>query len=102
MTATVNLLIEKLRAVEAKYEELTHSRADPEVVSDSKRYQKAAKTHSELGEIVSKFREYKDLETAINETEAMVREESDPELKAMADEELANLQQRLAQCETQL
>ena len=98
----VNLLIEKLRTVEARYEELNQSMADPEIVSDSKRYQKAAKTHSELGKIVSKFREYKDLERGVSETQAMVREESDSELRAMAEEELGSLEQRRAQCETDL
>ena len=98
----VNLLIEKLRTVEVRYEELNQSMADPEVVSDSKRYQKAAKTHSELGKIVSKFREYKDLERGISETQGMVREESDSELRAMAEEELASLEQRRAHCETDL
>jgi peptide chain release factor 1 len=99
---SVNLLIEKLRNVETRYEELNHLLADPETVSDSKRYQKTAKAHSELGEIVSKFREYKELEQGLNETRAMVREETDPELKAMAEEEVAGLEQRLTQCETDL
>jgi peptide chain release factor 1 len=102
MTTTVNLLIEKLRNVEARYEELNQLLAAPETVSDSKKYQKTAKAHSELGEIVAKFREYKDLERGIDGTRSMVREETDPELKAMAEEELASLEQRLAQCEIDL
>ena len=102
MTATVNLLIEKLRNVEARYEELNELLANPETVSDSKKYQKTAKAHSELGEIVEKYREYKDLERGISETRNMVREETDAELKSMAEEELANLEQRLAQCESDL
>jgi peptide chain release factor 1 len=102
MSTTANLLIDRLRTVEARYDELTNDLANPEVVSDSKRYQKTAKNHAELGELVSKFREYKDLERGINETKVMVREETDPELKAMAEEELAGLESRLATCETEL
>jgi peptide chain release factor 1 len=102
MTATVNLLIEKLRNVEARYEELNHLLAAPETVSDSKKYQKTAKAHSELGEIVAKFREYKELERGIDSTRSMVRDETDPELKVLAEEELASLEQRLAQCEMDL
>src|SRR5215467_2749247 len=102
MTTTADLLIDKLRAVEARYEELTTELANPEVVSDSKRYQKAAKAHAELGELVSKYREYKDLERGINDTRVMVREETDPELKTMAEEELAGLEARLASCETEM
>jgi peptide chain release factor 1 len=102
MSTTVNLLIDKLRTVEARYDELTQQLADPEVVSDSKRYQKTAKAHAELGELVEKFREYKDLERGIADTKAMVREESDVELKTMAEEELAGLEDRLARCEHEL
>jgi len=102
MSTTVNLLIDKLRSVEAKYEELNRQLADPAVVSDSKRYQKTAKAHAELGELVSKYREYKDLERGISDTKTMVREETDPELKAMAEEELAGLETRLDQCEHDL
>jgi peptide chain release factor 1 len=102
MTATVNLLIEKLRNVETRYEELNQLLADPEIVSDSKKYQKTAKAQSELGEIVSKYREYKELERGINDTRDMVREETDADLKKMAEEELASLEQRLAQCENDL
>src|SRR5215470_7089876 len=102
MTTTADLLIDKLRSVEARYDELTTELANPEVVSDSKRYQKTAKTHAELGELVSKYREYKDLERGINDTRVMVREETDPELKTMAEEELAGLEARLAKCETEM
>jgi peptide chain release factor 1 len=102
MSTTADLLIDKLRSVEARYEELTVELANPEVVSDSKRYQKTAKTHAELGELVSKYREYKDLERGINDTRVMVREETDPELKTMAEEELAGLEARLANCETEM
>ena len=102
MSTTVNLLIDKLRTVEARYDELTQQLADPEVVSDSKRYQKTAKAHAELGELVEKFREYKDLERGIVDTKAMVREEGDVELKTMAEEELAGLEDRLARCEHEL
>jgi peptide chain release factor 1 len=102
MSTTANLLLDKLRNVEARYEELNQLLASPETVSDSKKYQKTAKAHADLGEIVAKFREYKDIERGIGETQAMVRDENDPELKKMAEEELASLQQQLAQCENEL
>jgi peptide chain release factor 1 len=98
-----NLLFDKLRSVEARYEELNQLLADPEVVSDSKRYQKTAKSHSDLGEIVTKYREYKDLECGINETKTLLHDvHDDPEMKAMAEEELAKLGQRLLNCENEL
>jgi peptide chain release factor 1 len=102
MSTTVNMLIDKLRNVEARYDDLTQQLADPAIVSDGKRYQKTAKAHAELGDLVGKFREYKDLERGVSETKGLVREETDAELKAMAEEELASLQDRLTLCEHEL
>src|SRR5262249_30423283 len=50
----------------------------------------------------SKSREYKDLERGISEPRTMVRDETDPELKLMAEEELTRLEDRLSNCETVL
>ncbi len=100
--ALPELLLERLRSSEARYEELNRQLADPQIVSDTKKYQKLAKTHSELGELVARFREYTDLERGIKETQAMVRDETDADLKAMAEEELASLENRLNQCEADL
>ena len=97
--STANLLIEKLDSVEARYEDLNRQLADPEIVGDSKKYQKAAKAHSDLSDIVQRYREFKDLERGIRETQGML---VDPELKAMAEEELKKLEERKAQCETEL
>ena len=90
-----NLLIAKLRDAEARYTDLNAQLADPEVIADSKRYQKVAKAHSDLGEIVSGYQEYKELETSLQKTRAMLREAGlDAEMKAMAEEELADLEKR--------
>jgi len=67
------LLEDKLRTIETKYEELNLQLADPEVASDSKRYQKLAKTHSDYGEIAAKYSEYKALTANLVDTQAMLR-----------------------------
>jgi peptide chain release factor 1 len=98
-----NLLIGKLHDAEARYAALNAELADPEVLGDNKRYQKAAKAHSDLGEIVTRYQEYKETEKALNETRTMLREAGlDAEMKAMAEEELANLEQRMAECSSSL
>src|SRR5256885_14249245 len=95
-------MFERLNQIEAKYDELTKALSSPEVIGDSSRYQKTAKAHSEVAEIVEKYREYKDLTRGIEESKAMVAEESDAELRAYAQEELARLGERLAQVENDL
>ena len=68
-------MFESLNQIEAKYDELTRALSSPEVIGDSSRYQKTAKAHSEVAEIVEKYREYKDLTRGIEESKAMVAEE---------------------------
>ena len=92
----------RLNQIEAKYEELTRALASPEVINDSSKYQKTAKAHSELAEVVEKYREYKDLQKGIEESKAMVAEEADADLRAYAQEELVRLEERMATTETEL
>ena len=98
-----NLLIRKLQDTEARYADLNTQLADSAVISDGKRYQKTAKTHSDLGEIVGRYQEYKALEKSIQETKAMLREAGlDADMKAMAEEELADLEKRRDACGEEL
>lgn len=95
-------MFERLNQIEARYEELTQALASPEVISDSSKYQKTAKAHSDLTEIVEKYREYKDLQRGIQESKAIIAEESDAELREYAQEELGRLEERLAGVEAEL
>jgi len=95
-------MFERLGQIESKYEELNRALASPEIVSDSARYQKTAKAHSELAPVVEKYREYKDLTRGIEESKAMLAEESDPEMRAYAQEELTHLAARVQSVEEEL
>jgi peptide chain release factor 1 len=95
-------MFERLNHIEAKYDELTKALASPEIINDSAKYQKTAKAHSELSEIVEKYREYKDLQKGIEESKVMVADESDAELRAYAQEELTRLEERVATTENEL
>src|SRR5581483_2135245 len=64
-------MFERLEQIESKYEELNQALASPEIVSDSQRYQKTARAHSELQPIVEKYREYKDLTRGVEESKAL-------------------------------
>ncbi len=77
-------MFERLNQIEARYEELTSALASPEIVTDSAKYQKTAKAHSEIAPIVEKYREYKDLTSGIAESKAMLADEKDPDMRAYA------------------
>jgi peptide chain release factor 1 len=95
-------MFDRLDQLEARYEELTNALASPEVISDSAKYQKTAKAHSEIVATVEKYREYKDLKRGIAESEAVLVDEKDPDMRAYAQEELDNLEIRVTQVEEEL
>jgi len=95
-------MFERLNQIEARYEELTQALASPDIMSDSAKFQKTAKAHSEISPMVERYREYKDLKKGIGESRAMLAEEKDPEMRAYAQEELDKLEARVAAVEAEL
>jgi len=95
-------MFERLDQIEARYEELTQALASPDIMSDSAKFQKTAKAHSEISPMVERYREYKDLKKGIAESRAMLAEEKDPEMRAYAQEELDKLEARVAAVEAEL
>src|SRR5260370_694739 len=95
-------MFERLDQIEIRYDELTQALASPEITNDSAKYQKTAKAHSEISSIVEKYREYKDLTKGIAESKAVLADETDPEMRAYAQEELDRLQGRVARVEEEL
>jgi peptide chain release factor 1 len=92
---------QKLDDVERRFAELETQMADPEVISDAEKYRKITKAQSELREIVSKYREWKVANGNLEQARAMLAE-SDPDLKAMAQEEIAQIEPALARYEEEL
>src|SRR5438094_1008949 len=95
-------MFERLDQIEARYEELTHALASPEIISDSSKYQKTAKDHAEIAPIFEKYREYKDLTKGIAESKGVLVDEKDPEMRVYAQEELDKLQARVGAVEDEL
>jgi peptide chain release factor 1 len=87
-------LFEKLEHIESRYDDMTRELSSAEALADSARYQKLAKAHAELGEIVAKFREWREIEKGLEGTRQLLAESTDPELKQMAHEEQHALESR--------
>jgi peptide chain release factor 1 len=91
----------RLDQIELRFEDVTRQLADPAVIGDSEQYRKAAKTHSELSEVVSKYREWKHVSSALEQARGMMSD-SDPEMREMANAEIVGMEPRLAQIEEEL
>ena len=95
-------LTEKLDQLDSRYEEMTQQLSSPEVVNDSSRFQKIAKQHAELEEIVAKHREYKQIDRDLAGAHQLFLEAEDAEMKQMAHEEEKTLTARKETVEREL
>ncbi|MBM3728874.1 MAG: peptide chain release factor 1 [Acidobacteria bacterium] len=92
---------EKLESIESRFEELTGQMADPAVINDPVAYRKTAKSHSELTDVVAKFREWKSLDSNLAQARQMLNE-PDEEIRAMAREEVERVEPLLAPLEEEI
>src|ERR1035441_5875790 len=92
---------QKLAQLEKRFDELPHQMADPAVISDADQYRKVTKAQSELSEIVGYYRQWKSVEDSLSQARPMLQEK-DPELRAMAEEEIARLSPSLAKIEDEI
>ncbi len=88
-------MFDKLNAVEARYGELTMLLADPAVQNDAAKYRDSAKALSEIEPLVEKYREFKTVDQQTRDAQELVRG-GDPEMAALAREELKDLEPRQA------
>ncbi len=86
-------MIDRLEHMEQRYNELSAQLSLPEVITDHDKYQKAGRALRELEAPVMKFRELKEIRRGLSEARAMLAE-ADPEMRAMAEEEIASLAPR--------
>ncbi len=91
-------MLDKLAAVEQRYDELEQLLSDPEVSADYSRIQKLVREQASLRTLVSLAREYRNTSGQISDARAMLRE-SDQEMNELAREELAQLGPRMERIE---
>jgi peptide chain release factor 1 len=84
-------LEDKLDKLVDNYKKLNSKLSDPEVINDSNKYQKLLKKHAKIKKIVDKYKEYKEVKEGIEEAEEMMELDDDPEMKALFEEEIAEL-----------
>ena len=95
-------MLDKLAGIEARYEELERLLSDPAVMADYTKVVEYSKERAGLEAMVSAFRTYKDQKQQLEDAQEMLRDETDPELRSMAEEEAETLKASLDELEAQL
>ncbi len=98
MVATMATFRTNLDELERRFNELDHLMADPAVATDPERLMELGRERADLDGVVSAWREYRETETAIDETQLMAND-SDRELAELAQEELVGLRAKMEDLE---
>lgn len=95
-------MLDKLAAIEARFDELEALLGDPEVMSDYTRIAEYSKERASLNEIVSVYRDYVRQTDQLAQAREMIEAEDDPELRALAQEDVDTLATTSAELEERL
>lgn len=96
------MLIDQLRQVEERFEDLASQMADPEVAADYGRLSILIREHRSLEEVVNAYRDYRGTLKELEENRLLASEDEDPELAELAAEEVAALEELAEQQEQDL
>ena len=92
-------MFQKLDEVEKRYEEVTKKISDPETISKQDEWKKLMKEHAEIEPVVLKYKEYKKANQAIEDAKEML---NDPEMKELAELEIAENKEKLPKLEEEI
>lgn len=95
-------MFDKLEDLLHHYEELMNTLSEPDVANDPNRFRKLMKEQSDLQPIVDAYKEYKACKQTIEDSLAILDEESDEEMRELAKEELNEAKSRLGELEQKL
>lgn len=88
----MNDVLDRLQAVENRYEKLNELLSDPAIISDSNKLREYSKEQSDIQETVEVYREYKDVREQLKDAKAMLEDKLDAEMREMVKEEVSELE----------
>ena len=95
-------MIERLKKIKERFDELTKDLIDPDVLADMSVWQKKSKEQSDLAPIVEKYDEYVKVENDMKDAEEMMKVETDQEMLNMLNEEFYGGKEKLKKIEEEL
>ena len=95
-------MFDRLDDLLIRFEELMEELNSPDVALDQKRFRKLMKEQADLTPIVEAYKEYKKANQDVEDSLALLEEESDEEMREMAKEELAEAKKRIEELEQEM
>jgi peptide chain release factor 1 len=96
------MIITRLEGLARRFQELEERLGDPEVIRNQDEYQKLRKEHAELTPLIETFQRYRQVTRELADSQGLLKEETDEELKALAREEIQSLKEQAARLEEEM
>lgn len=94
-------IAQRLDQLVDRHEEISALLSDPSTINDQKRFRELSQEYAEIEPVVESYRHYRQVRADMEEAEALLRD-GDPDMRAMAEEELVSAREALAELEEQL
>jgi len=85
-------MLDKVRLIEERYEELNRLMAEPEVATDPAKLMEYAQEQSQIGDLVQTFRRHSTLDRELADARSLLETEEDPEMRQMVEEEILHIE----------
>ena len=95
-------MFDKLEALIQRFDEIMNELAEPDVANNQERFRSLMKEQSDLTPIVDAYKEYKKAKQDIEDSLAMLEEESDDDMREMLKEELSDSKKKVEELEQKL
>lgn len=95
-------MFDRLEDLLIRYEEVMGELQEPDVANDPERFKRLMKEQSDLAPIVAAYKEYKQCRQNVEESLAILDEESDEEMRELAKEEMNDSKARIEELEREL
>ena len=95
-------MLDKLKEAEEKYIAIEKDLSDSEIIADQTKYTALMKEYKRLSPIIEKYREYKNFVKMQKDAEELLSDKPDEEMKALAQEELAEAKEGIEKCTNEL
>lgn len=95
-------MFDRLEDILLRFEEIMNQLSEPDVANDTNRFRKLMKEQSDLAPVVESYKEYKKEKQNIEDSLALLDEESDEEMRELAKEELNDSKEKVAELENKL
>lgn len=92
---------QKLEHLRDRYEEVGHLLSEPDAANDQDRFRNLSKEYAELEEVAKAYNAYEQAEGDLTEAELLAKD-SDPDMRAMGQEEVENIKQQMQELEGEL